>query len=76
MGMELFHTLKHARLTSRPQGAFDSFKHEHLPRTKYDIIIDESSNKPGEQAFEVGSSARVIHRLLTANIRNSSLEDI
>ncbi|KAL1410136.1 hexokinase [Vanrija albida] len=33
-------------------GAFDSFKHEHLPRTRYDIIIDESSNKPGEQSFE------------------------
>ncbi|KAK1920871.1 putative hexokinase [Papiliotrema laurentii] len=33
-------------------GAFDSFDHQHLPRTKYDIIIDESSNKPGEQAFE------------------------
>lgn len=34
-------------------GAFDSFKHEHLPRTKYDQIVDESSNKVGEQAFEV-----------------------
>jgi hexokinase len=34
-------------------GAFDSFAHEHLPRTKYDKIVDESSNKPGEQAFEV-----------------------
>ncbi|KAK7682796.1 hypothetical protein QCA50_014180 [Cerrena zonata] len=34
-------------------GAFDSFEHEHLPRTKYDITIDEQSNKPGEQAFEV-----------------------
>ncbi|GMK58161.1 hypothetical protein CspeluHIS016_0501930 [Cutaneotrichosporon spelunceum] len=33
-------------------GAFDSFEHQHLPRTKYDIIIDESSNKVGEQAFE------------------------
>ncbi|KAM0749042.1 hexokinase [Meredithblackwellia eburnea MCA 4105] len=33
-------------------GAFDSKKHEHLPRTPYDVIIDESSNKPGEQAFE------------------------
>jgi hexokinase len=33
-------------------GAFDSFDHQHLPRTKYDIIIDESSNKVGEQAFE------------------------
>lgn len=38
------------------QGAFDSFEHEHLPRTKYDTIVDESSNKPGEQAFEVSSS--------------------
>ena len=35
------------------QGAFDSFEHEHLPRTKYDIDVDECSNKPGEQAFEV-----------------------
>lgn len=33
-------------------GAFDSEHHEHLPRTKYDLIIDETSNKPGEQAFE------------------------
>jgi len=35
------------------QGAFDSDEHEHLPRTKYDIVVDETSNKPGEQAFEV-----------------------
>ena len=35
------------------QGAFDSFEHEHLPRTKYDLTVDERSNKPGEQAFEV-----------------------
>ena len=34
-------------------GAFDSFEHEHLPRTKYDAIVDDTSNKPGEQAFEV-----------------------
>ena len=34
-------------------GAFDSFTHENLPRTKYDQIVDETSNKPGEQAFEV-----------------------
>ena len=33
-------------------GAFDSEHHEVLPRTKYDIEIDETSNKPGEQAFE------------------------
>jgi len=39
------------------QGAFDSFEHEHLPRTKYDTIVDDTSNKPGEQAFEVSTSA-------------------
>ncbi|KAL7414909.1 hexokinase-domain-containing protein [Mrakia frigida] len=33
-------------------GAFDSFEHTYLPRTKYDIIIDETSNKPHEQSFE------------------------
>ncbi|GAA5979702.1 hypothetical protein JCM11641_004058 [Rhodosporidiobolus odoratus] len=33
-------------------GAFDSTTHENLPRTSYDIHIDETSNKPGEQAFE------------------------
>jgi len=33
-------------------GAFDSFHHQWLPRTKYDIIIDQTSNKPGEQSFE------------------------
>lgn len=39
------------------KGAFDSFEHEHLPRTKYDAIVDETSNKPGEQAFEVSNSS-------------------
>lgn len=34
------------------RGAFDSSTHEHLPRTSYDVTIDETSNKPGEQAFE------------------------
>lgn len=38
------------------KGAFDSFEHEHLPRTKYDAVVDEASNKPGEQAFEVSNS--------------------
>ena len=33
-------------------GAFDSTNHENLPRTSYDITIDKTSNKPGEQAFE------------------------
>ncbi|TIB17586.1 hypothetical protein E3P92_01001 [Wallemia ichthyophaga] len=33
-------------------GAFDSFDHKHLPRTKYDEVIDLTSNKPHEQAYE------------------------
>lgn len=41
-------------------GAFDSFEHEHLPRTKYDAIVDDSSNKPGEQAFEKLISGRYL----------------
>ncbi|KIY43000.1 hexokinase [Fistulina hepatica ATCC 64428] len=41
-------------------GAFDSFVHEHLPRTKYDITVDEASNKPGEQAFEKLISGRYL----------------
>ncbi|KAI0700206.1 hexokinase [Cytidiella melzeri] len=45
-------------------GAFDSFEHEHLPRSKYDIIIDESSNKPGEQAFEKLISGRYLGEIL------------
>lgn len=32
-------------------GAFDN-SHSVLPRTKYDIEIDDESAKPGEQAFE------------------------
>lgn len=32
-------------------GAFDN-EHKILPRTKYDIIIDEESPRPGQQAFE------------------------
>lgn len=36
----------------RSRGAFDSAASEHLPRTSYDVTIDQTSNKPGEQAFE------------------------
>ncbi|KAI1436774.1 hexokinase [Xylaria sp. CBS 124048] len=32
-------------------GAFDN-EHKVLPRTKYDIIIDNESPRPGQQAFE------------------------
>ncbi|KAF8177674.1 hexokinase [Pholiota molesta] len=45
-------------------GAFDSFTHEHLPRTKYDIIVDETSNKPEEQAFEKLISGRYLGEIL------------
>ncbi|KAI0088406.1 hexokinase [Irpex rosettiformis] len=45
-------------------GAFDSFEHEHLPRTKYDIVIDETSPKPGEQAFEKLISGRYLGEIL------------
>ncbi|KAA1475225.1 hexokinase [Dentipellis sp. KUC8613] len=45
-------------------GAFDSFEHEHLPRTKYDQTIDEQSNKPGEQAFEKLISGRYLGEIL------------
>lgn len=56
------------------QGAFDSFEHEHLPRTKYDITIDETSNKPGEQAFEVWILSLLTRFPLTSRSpRNSSL---
>lgn len=32
-------------------GAFDN-EHVVLPRTKYDIIIDKESPRPGQQSFE------------------------
>ncbi|KAL5476386.1 HXK1_4 [Sanghuangporus weigelae] len=46
------------------KGAFDSHLHEHLPRTKYDQIVDETSNKPGEQAFEKLISGRYLGEIL------------
>ena len=33
-------------------GAFDSFDSKFLPRTKHDVTIDLTSNKPKEQVFE------------------------
>ncbi|KAG8871953.1 hexokinase A [Tulasnella sp. 331] len=47
-------------------GAFDSFHHKVLPRTKYDIIIDQASNKPDEQSFEASYfPSAIIHTRLT-----------
>lgn len=45
-------------------GAFDSFEHEHLPRTKYDIMVDQNSNKPGEQSFEKLIAGRYLGEIL------------
>ncbi|KAG8983883.1 hexokinase A [Tulasnella sp. JGI-2019a] len=45
-------------------GAFDSFHHQVLPRTKYDIIIDQASNKPDEQSFEKCISGLYLGELL------------
>ncbi|EAU83892.2 hexokinase [Coprinopsis cinerea okayama7 len=45
-------------------GAFDSHNHEHLPRTKYDISIDESSSKPGQQTFEKLISGRYLGEIV------------
>lgn len=42
------------------QGAFDSDLHQHLPRTKFDIQVDEASNKVGEQSFEKMISGRYL----------------
>ena len=64
-GCDMFSCFRPLRLTPRSQGAFDSYKHEHLPRTKYDVTVDESSNKPGEQAFEVHSFPYIVVSLLT-----------
>ncbi|KAF8336507.1 hexokinase [Cantharellus anzutake] len=45
-------------------GAFDSFTHQHLPRTKYDKQVDTESNKPGEQAFEKMISGRYLGEIM------------
>lgn len=56
-------------------GAFDN-AHQILPRTKYDIMIDESSPKPGEQAFEKMSAGLYlgeIFRLAVIDLFNKGL---
>ncbi|CCH61074.1 hypothetical protein TBLA_0E00110 [Henningerozyma blattae CBS 6284] len=44
-------------------GSFDS-EHAILPRTKYDVIIDEQSPRPNQQAFEKMSSGYYLGELL------------
>lgn len=45
---------------------YGSFDNEHLvlPRTKYDVIIDEESPRPGQQAFEKMTSGYYLGELL------------
>lgn len=45
---------------------YGSFDNEHLvlPRTKYDILIDEESPRPGQQAFEKMTSGYYLGELL------------
>lgn len=45
-------------------GAFDSFSHQYLPRTKYDEQVDYQSNKPHEQAFEKLIAGRYLGEIL------------
>ncbi|OTB13594.1 hypothetical protein K445DRAFT_64313 [Daldinia sp. EC12] len=56
-------------------GAFDN-AHRVLPRTKYDVAIDEDSPRPGEQAFEKMSAGLYlgeIFRLIALDLHKSSL---
>lgn len=55
--------LSSSTLIISAQGAFDSFEHTTLPRTKYDTELDQASNKPGEQAFEKMISGKYLGEL-------------
>ncbi|CCK71806.1 uncharacterized protein KNAG_0I00140 [Huiozyma naganishii CBS 8797] len=44
-------------------GSFDN-EHKILPRTKYDIAIDEASPRPGQQTFEKMSSGYYLGEIL------------
>lgn len=44
-------------------GAFDN-EHKILPRTKYDIIIDKDSPRPGQQAFEKMVGTQVVQDIV------------
>jgi hexokinase len=56
-------------------GAFDN-SHQVLPRTKYDIHIDDESPKPGEQAFEKMSAGLYlgeIYRLVVLELYDRNI---
>lgn len=54
-------------------GAFDN-EHKVLPRTKYDIIVDKDSPRPGQQAFEkmiAGLYLGEIFRLIMVDLHDN-----
>jgi len=54
-------------------GAFDN-QHKVLPRTKYDVIIDKESPRPGQQSFEkmiAGLYLGEIFRLVLVDLHSS-----
>lgn len=54
-------------------GAFDN-EHKVLPRTKYDIIIDKESPRPGQQTFEkmiAGLYLGELFRLVAVDLANN-----
>ncbi|KAI1335654.1 hexokinase [Xylariaceae sp. FL0016] len=54
-------------------GAFDN-EHKVLPRTKYDVIIDKESPRPGQQAFEkciAGLYLGEIFRLILVDLHDN-----
>lgn len=54
-------------------GAFDN-EHVVLPRTKYDIIVDKDSPRPGQQAFEkmiAGLYLGEIFRLIMVDLHDN-----
>ncbi|KAI1134495.1 hypothetical protein F5Y05DRAFT_398099 [Hypoxylon sp. FL0543] len=56
-------------------GAFDN-AHRVLPRTKYDVIVDEGSPRPGEQTFEKMSAGLYlgeIFRLVVLDLHEKGL---
>ncbi|KAI9812014.1 MAG: hexokinase A [Pycnora praestabilis] len=59
-------------------GAFDN-EHKVLPRTQYDIIVDENSPRPGQQAFEkmiAGLYLGEIFRLVLVGLHENPNVDI
>ncbi|KAH7057451.1 hexokinase [Auriculariales sp. MPI-PUGE-AT-0066] len=57
-------------------GAFDSFTHANLPRTRFDEAVDRQSNKPGEQSFEKLISGAYLGEILRLVINELIVDGI